>query len=58
MVRGGAKEEPVITSLSERLNGGGVIRVARNLLRRDSDKFEKLAAVIQILRQIITRLGN
>lgn len=27
---------------------------SRNLLRRDLDKFEKLAAVIQILRQIIT----
>lgn len=58
MVRGGERRA-VITSLSERLNvgggggGGGVIRVARNLLRGDSDKFEKLAAVIQILRQIL-----
>lgn len=57
MERGGERRA-VITSLSERLNvggggGGGVIRVARNLLRGDSDKFEKLAAVIQILRQIL-----
>lgn len=57
MVRGGERRA-VITSLSERLNvggggGGRVIRVARNLLRGDSDKFEKLAAVIQILRQIL-----
>lgn len=56
-MEGGGERRAVITSLSERLNvgggGGGVIRVARNLLRGDSDKFEKLAAVIQILRQIL-----